>query len=584
MAGSMTWQEAFEHVPHETCEAEERAKQAMPHYILTEGNEKNRIGYCTACERWVECGKEQMQRIPGWVRNDPYLDGGDQEYPFIPFTLMREEEFQRRNSGRTRHNDTGYCPECGERVTFKSIGRGIKNLYHRRFFFRWVKSRKSPKDTLVGLGYDVVTSFRYFDAYNAGVPMDMELREICVIRWGHGGDRFIKDLQWCGVGGWEWKWAHRKECKSGWVPGSGVYSNGVQTVLDNESFYEAVQGTPWAKVMASIDVFGLCETANYYDRITILKRMAQYPCVEYMAILGYESLAAAVIDGSTHGVLNLRGKTARSVLRLTQDEWGEVKGKKLNVTVGLLEAKRYCREHKIHMNMELCGELTKRGYWKETVKEIFEIDPSADLVKAVKYCRKKGIRIHAWRDQLSLMQRLDMNLNDKEWRYPKDFDRAHHVLSERWHELYAEKEAKRKDAEQAGKNAKIRARLDSGELDEYFFSANGLVLRPMMSVAEVIREGSAQKHCVARYAETYAEGNDVLCTLRLEKAMDVPLYTVEFGKDGKLVQCRAKSNSEGPLTRAERERFWKLHDLMRTDLKKQKAKAERAKKRKETAA
>ena len=88
-----------------------RAMRVIPHYIWTIGDEKHRQGYCTACERWVDL--EPGSLMPNWAANDPYLDTDADGYPFIPFQIMPENEFQNRHSGRTRHLDTGYCPECG---------------------------------------------------------------------------------------------------------------------------------------------------------------------------------------------------------------------------------------------------------------------------------------------------------------------------------------------------------------------------------------------------------------------------------------------------------------------------------------
>lgn len=583
---SMTFEEAMRHAAlwSTEVETEARAKRMMPHYVFVEGDEKHREGYCTACESWVDCGKEAMNAVPRWVREDPYLDDSDVEYPFIPFQQMSEYEFDRRNSGRTLHNDTGHCPECGARVTFKNVGRGYRTLCDRRFFFRWYKSRISPNDTVVGVGYDVYCAWRDYDPYHPEVPISIEPRELCVIRYGSGGDRFVNVLKWCDMGGWDQRWEHRRECKSGWAPGA-TFQNAVQTVLDNDSFYEAIANTPFEKVLCELNVFGYCDAGSFYDRITVLERIARYPCIEYMVRLRYNTLAMAVIDRSTGGLINTRGKTARSVLRLTKDEWGEVKGKKLEVTMGMLKARAWCREHGVRMNMEMCGSLGGRGAWQQALEDALRIDPGASIVKAVKYCMRKNVAIYEWRDQLRTMNFLEMDINDKEWRYPKDFRRAHDILNGRMHAVIAEKEANRKTAERTEQNEKIEKRLKSGELDEYFFSANGLVLRPMMSAAEIILEGSAQGHCVGGYVNTYANGNDVLCVLRYENALNRPLYTVEFAKDGHLIQCRARKNGEGPMTQKERDAFWHLHSLMREELRAQKAREEKAKKkRKETTA
>lgn len=73
-------------------------------------------------------------------------------------------------------------------------------------------------------------------------------------------------------------------------------------------------------------------------------------------------------------------------------------------------------------------------------------------------------------------------------------------------------------------------------------------------------------------SDTYANGNDVLCVLRYEHDMETPLYTVEFGQDGRLIQCRAYKNKEGPVDKATREAFWRLHGMARKALREQKKK------------
>ena len=54
-------------------------------------------------------------------------------------------------------------------------------------------------------------------------------------------------------------------------------------------------------------------------------------------------------------------------------------------------------------------------------------------------------------------------------------------------------------------------------------------MRPMVSGPEIVMEGTKQSICVGNYVKGYAAGNDVLCVVRREDAMDKPLYTVEFG-------------------------------------------------------
>ena len=74
------------------------------------------------------------------------------------------------------------------------------------------------------------------------------------------------------------------------------------------------------------------------------------------------------------------------------------------------------------------------------------------------------------------------------------------------------------------------------------------------------------------------------------QALDRSLYTVEFGKDGQLKQCRGYKNDrtdEGRERRKDDEPrlalFWRLFDEARGQLERQRA-AKRKKKRKEAAA
>lgn len=569
---SMTITEAMAHLPRTDLEDEERAKAAMPHYIFTVGDEKHREGYCTACESWVDCSKAAMQRVPDWAWNDPYLDDSDAEYPFIPFHVMNEYEWDRRNTHRSTHNSTGYCPECGARVIFKCDSRGHARLYDRRFLVRWHKSRLDPTNTLVMTGHEVIIPWRQFEISEPYVPVYTELREVCVITWGKGGDRYVLADKWHDIGGYERRWKHRKECKSGWAPGMSMFNGGIRTVRDNDSFRDAIAGTPWAEALDRLDVWNSCTIADYYDRISLMERIGKCACIEYMCKLGYTQLARAVLDGETHGLINLRGKTARSVLRLTADEWGEVKGKRLIVSIGMLQARRYAHRKKLRLNMELCGWLGRYSFELNAAEDVLRIDPGADVVRAIKYCRKKGIQLSWWRDQLRNMQTLGMDLRDKQFLYPKDFRRSHEMLNERVNVIRQAELLKKRDKTRIEQDAKIEARVKSGELDEYWFSALGLVLRPMLSSTEIIMEGTRQGHCVGGYRDTYANGNDVLCVLRYETDMETPLYTVEFGQDGRLIQCRAYKNKEGPVDKATREAFWRLHSMARKALREQKKK------------
>ena len=569
--GKMTWAEAELHAGrllHTNGifgEVYDAAAKAMPHYLFTKGDEKHREGWCSACQKWVGCGKTAMKdQIPYWVQSDPYLADDDEEQPFIPFAGIRKVDFDRwYGDGSTQHGYTGYCPECGERVRFHSIAKGYRSMYDRRFLIRYAKSGIDPKHTVVCVGYRLENEWRQMDECAPELPLKITPLEICVFRYGDGGERFVREQKWFGIGGWQWQWSHRRECRGGFAP--GIYSNTIQMVLDQYSFREAVDGTPFEISTNSGSEIWNTHAAMMYDRIDIMDALAKYPCLEYLFKLDQDEIAVAAINKRIGNKINRRGKTAREVLRLSADDWGEVKGKRLSLTPDALDIHRLARRRKWKMNMELiawCGHI--RG-WAEKIRKISRMLPGADMPRMMKYCRKNKISVGDYEDHVSMMCALGMSQQDSEFLTPRDFSNCHHELAIRLGDV--------KDSQ---KTAKIQGRIQSGILDGYFFSAAGLTLRPAFTAAEIVAEGNYLKHCVAGYVDRYAEGGTIICFLRNDSELNKPRYTVEFAVDGRLVQCRGYHNDLTDEAKAQKEAdkerlelFWRLHRMYRNDLARQ---------------
>ena len=139
------------------------------------------------------------------------------------------------------------------------------------------------------------------------------------------------------------------------------------------------------------------------------------------------------------------------------------------------------------------------------------------------------------------------------------------------------------DVKDTQKTVKIQSRIQKGTLDDYFFSAEGLTLRPAFTAAEIVAEGNYLKHCVAGYVDRYAEGGTVICFLRDDRNLNKPRYTVEFSTDGRLVQCRGYQNDRTDEARAQKEAdaerlelFWRLHRMYRNELARKKKHEKRA--------
>lgn len=539
----------------------QRAERVAPHYLFTEGDKKHREGWCSACQTWVDCSPKEMEQMNRWKEMGEFET--DEEPEFIPETL-NQYEFDRSYTGESCHNDTGFCPECGAKVRFRSIAKGYRSLKDRFFLIVYGKSAIDPQNTVVCVGYDIRVEWRKMDSYYPEVPLEMEPREVCVFMPGEGGKRYVHlDSYMYGT-----YWASRKSCHSGWGP--GIMGTRVQMALDNQSFYEAVSGTPFeVPTLPGSDVWNTQE-GSWYDRITVMERIAKYPCIEYLYRLGMNDIAGDVMDGSIGNRINRKGKTAQQVLRLTGDEWGEVKGKKLNLTPDALDVHRMARRRKLRMNMELISWCGHRRGWAELFRVLINCFPGINPVPMLKYCRKHEVGLKEYVDHVQFMTALGMG-PESVFLYPKDFHACHTELARRVAGIA-----------DLSNNGKILSRIQTGEMDEYFFAAAGLVMRPAFNAQEITSEGNALSHCVGGYVNRYASGETNICFLRDETAPSKPRYTVEFAKNGRLVQCRGYGNDMGQTARAQKEAdqerlelFWRTFDMYRADLKRMKQKARR---------
>jgi len=579
---AITWEEAKAHVGElMPARIEQRALEAIPHYIWMEKRHDDNtdmtgimckrkpvlMGFCTKCLQW-----HAPNGVPGWGANDPYIpeDIDEQE-----FDCQSEWEVWPKNrnkhTGKVMHGDLGHCLNCGAKAQYRYLSKGFKTLYDRILLVEYRKSM-TEENALVCVGYDVEVEWKHMDPYDAIYPpMNIQPCEVCVFRYGTSADRFLLRDYWIysahpdPVTGqlaleqhWQ-EWERKNECKSGYIPGAGLWGQTrTRTVLDVYAYRDAIEGTPFGRILQNNDVEG--EAAGYYDKITLLARIAKYPCIEYLYKLGHPKLAEYAIDGKKGNLLNLRGKTAKSVMRLTDTQWGEVKGKKITLTPGTLEVLQWSKQEHLRAGMELWAWVGGAVYGMlDSLKQIRKGYPDINMVETIKYLRRRNLHARDYRDYLGQLQTLRMDMKDKSMLYPSNFAEFHARLSDRIQTL-------------VNKDAGKLIKKNLQDLKEYCFSEYGLVLRPMLSAKEVIDEGSALHHCVGDYVKQYASGGIVLCCLRREESMSTPLYTVEFGRDGKLIQCRGAYNRTKEGDKETLKQFWKLFEAMRADYKAQTAK------------
>lgn len=564
----MTIEQALAHCGELTpFRIEERVMEAIPHYIWMWGRGKEKSGVCSACHQ-VMRGKGELEANQ-WANGDPFLDSMEYD-PFIhPYWYKQ----RKASDGNALHGQAGYCPCCGAPIVYRDMARGHKGLIDRIVYLDYRKSALE-ENTLCLIGYRVTATwdkelFPEMSANEFSPELWIEPCLICIFRYGKSAFRFIRRRQFIAdydaalrkavnirhvLLGWEQK----KRVNGNYAP-FGPLSSAAH-IRHKEDTKAAFADTGFGRVMEMLDGDGQNDSISMIDWMA---NIARYPQIEYLLKLGMRELSLEVLNGENKRLLNLRGKTAEKVLRISPDCWGWLKGYKKAADRRFLACCHTCDTWKVRAGYDLIWRFSRLQMEEHLLGMIQRLHDPGLVKKAMQYILKKGISARDYLDHLNMMKKLDMGWGEREFLFPADFQEAHARLSMRIQ--VKEDEAAR---ERMGKML--------SQLQGFSFSALGLVLAPIRSIGDVIREGTALHHCVATYANRYADGQIVLCTLREEAEMGLPLYTVEFKKDGVLVQCRGDHNKTRPEDEERLRLFWALFKNMRSQLISQKKKSRQA--------
>ena len=569
----MTLEEAMRHAGGPTVDnrIEARCREALPKYFWTMGSGKKKKAYCSFCHETWEM-KDQTDMI-AW--RDIYVEEWDMhperqyrlEGPI--YSTMNQYRWSRNpgdwldNSGKQGH--FGICPLCGALGKYKSLNRS-RAIFDRAFLIQYRMSFEQP-GVYVMLGWSAERNWETWDDYNEDEPdILVLLRELVVFRPGRKGERFVRDPLWvlddedfkpAGEGRvrvtWHQKampWEHRTRCRSGYNPWRAQWKD--YWYVDMESI-DMLDGTMLGGILSETMASREHKNADY---IELSQHVTRWRCYEYLWKLGYQKLAiTSAKNGNEDMLLNLRGKTAQAVMRVDGNDWGWIKGHRVECDRAFLISLQQVRKQGWRLGCDLIAAAARR-YGPLALKKLAEKVEPRRAGKTVRYLLKtKGESAASdYADYMDQLKALDMDRSDERNLYPKDLQKIHTELSRRIKHLKSKE-----------KDALITARVEK-ELGEYFFSALGLTMRPMLSSEEIITEGTKMEHCVGSYVDNYAKGMTILCALREDERPGTPWRTLEFSADkGVLIQCRGKHN-QSPLQEQPRiDEFFRLFEQYRKE-------------------
>lgn len=549
------------HLPERLREkAEDRIRQAAPHYLwffTGAGPRREKIGLCSACLQEMKCG-DHADRWGLKAMEYLKLEQTGLSLHSGPVPALSEwKSRDKRIMNSWKHGDMGVCPICGTIGQYRSAAISRQYMVDVVNYCRFDRSRTDP-ETLVMTLWQARIAWNEWQAWTEKEPYtDVRLTEICLMKRGWCGARWTLTDHWDMNGRYAPRWEKKKECKSGYMPGNErppFQASRTLWTLDEESVEEALSPMHLMDVYSALSEVSACAARDYFDSVSLVGGILRWPCVEYLHKLGQTALAAAVVDRATRGEMNPRGKTAQKVLKIDENTWGWIKGKKIRLDLHTLSMLHERERLGLRLSNDTVLAASSGAYhWGiEQLRGLCKGLPAGKREKAVKYTLKSQVLPRDYLDHLDMMQRLKMTMTDDAMLFPRDFGTLHAELANRIDDM--------KNRE---KEKQLAKRVE--DLDVYWFSALGLTLRPILSGKELRAEGNALHHCVATYYDRYATGKTVILCLRRDDALDKPWHTVEFANNGTMVQCRGYRNKTKPEDQPLIDEFWRLFEAYRKD-------------------
>lgn len=288
---------------------------------------------------------------------------------------------------------------------------------------------------------------------------------------------------------------------------------------------------PWDKGLLEGTTAENCKLNLYLKAggkrpVSYLALWRRRPAVENLLVQGCGALVAEWINaergryGDRGGVpkleaVNWREKRPAQMLGMNREELRWLRQMKWGADD--LRLYKTVRDSGVAVRLPEDMELLRRRRPDFILAELLADGYRADFWRTLRYLEKQRQTWITLRDYWNMAQYLGWDMGDSLVRWPRDLHAAH--------DRAAKEQENRKDellAARFGQRAQ--------ELEALSFEADGLLIRPCRTQAELIAEGKALHHCVASYAEDHAKGRTAIFFIRKADAPDDPFFTLDLNE------------------------------------------------------
>lgn len=516
---------------HAPAEVTEEIRRMMPYYL------------------WID--DHWAGDFQGW--DGMYEDTGETRMLHCEACEREMTETRRRNMTPYKQGNRDICPMCGAGVIVKHLGIGYKNLRDRLDVVWWKKGTEPGTVAAIACQVERVPwseGLRPWEAEIRVTPMEM-----AAFRYGEGGGRVAKKWVYEDTGkgcwkltGWVWQGVmSMSHLRFGDESGFMAYTPDRVTLYD--TLEDAVRGTPFERAWDE----DYRQAGEYYDGVAGMDLIARELACEYLKKMGGAGVVRWILNKMLPArSVNLKGKSAAKVLKISADRWGQFKGlreidPRVLMVIQLVDAHGWrCSMETARGVARKCGAVDRE--LKSLVVDALAYLPEGKKGKALKYIAGVDdyFRLLDIADYWRMLSEAENAMTDDGELFPRDFRTAHDRMARRIKQL----KHRKSDGLIAAREKDLNRR--------YGFAFGGLILRAPVSAGEIVREGEIQHICVGSYVESCASGKTTVMLLRRAVQPDVPFRTVEIDNRGRVVQDRGVHNDWGEK--------WKMDDTTRAML------------------
>lgn len=423
----------------------------------------------------------------------------------------------------------GVCPTCGFRGMYYQMGRKMRPIIARRYF--WIGQKWGDNGFLLtGLEGWLVMENPENHIDEIGYCQDFRLvptRRLWITEDGFNCEYNNGNFQWMNSGGWGvWVRVEKDEI---WQTCGGSNSNQYGDVYPGT--YEEIKDTCCAYSCLE-DAEGWLMNWNYTTW-------------DYMRLYAQDRKVEMLWKMDLHDVLlhklrkypsntNWRGKNPWDYLMVYKCRIKQIQ-RYGDPALAIYQAERKSGEHWNDEVAEFFAMINLRPNDIEYFKQFMTTKQLKNRIEEYAKHKTNMLREIAteYKDYLKMREENGYDMTNSIYIHPKNLAREHN-------KMVLERDKKKSDERKriAEKNFDLIPKRFKDANKVYGWNAGCLTIRPARSAGEIIDEGRLLHHCVG--GDTYLSSHNLAKTtilfLRYAKDPDIPYVTVEIDPEGKIKQ------------------------------------------------